>query len=269
MNIKKNHVSAIDLTTDGHVHTRLCHHARGEMEEYVLSAIDKGLKRIIFLEHFEVGIRYFEQTWLSENDFAFYHHEGDRLREKYKDTIEIGTGVEVGFNPDYIKETSDFLSQCQWARVALSYHFLKTKEGHVNMVSRRQHNLDAMVEIGVDVVVSSYFEGLVRALEIFNPDVVCHLDAVLRHYPGISFSEAHLESIKKILAIMKQKDVALEINTSGFKLRGEPFPALTLIQQARTMGIRLVVGSDAHRPEDVGRYFDKLPLLLDEKNSTH
>ena len=26
---------------DGHVHTKLCHHARGEMEEYVLAAIDQ------------------------------------------------------------------------------------------------------------------------------------------------------------------------------------------------------------------------------------
>jgi histidinol phosphatase-like PHP family hydrolase len=28
--------------------------------------------------------------------------------------------------------------------------------------------------------------------------------------------------------------------------------------------IRLIAGSDAHRPEDVGRFFDKIPPLLEQ-----
>ena len=90
------YVHWIDVKTDGHVHTRLCHHASGEMEEYVQAAIARGLEKIIFLEHLEMGIRYFESTWLSEEDFAYYFKEGERLREKYRGAVEIGLGVEVG-----------------------------------------------------------------------------------------------------------------------------------------------------------------------------
>jgi len=68
----------IDTSIDGHVHTKLCHHARGEMEEYVLAAIGKGLRKLIFLEHLEVGVNYFESTWLTEEDFNYYHDEGKR-----------------------------------------------------------------------------------------------------------------------------------------------------------------------------------------------
>ena len=77
----------IDITVDGHVHTSLCHHARGEMEDYVLAAISRGLKKIVFLEHLEIGINYFESTWLSDADFDYYHSEGKRLQGKYQGTI--------------------------------------------------------------------------------------------------------------------------------------------------------------------------------------
>ena len=33
----------IDITCDGHVHTALCQHAVGAMEDYVRAAIDRGL----------------------------------------------------------------------------------------------------------------------------------------------------------------------------------------------------------------------------------
>ena len=96
--------SILDISIDGHVHTKLCHHARGEMEEYVQAAINKGLSKLIFLEHLEVDINYFESTWLSEDDFNFYHQEGMRLKEIYRDRIEIGLGIEIGYNPNSLEE---------------------------------------------------------------------------------------------------------------------------------------------------------------------
>ena len=61
---------------------------------------------------------------------------------------------------------------------------------------------------------------------------------------------------------MQERGIALEINTSGFDYRGTPFPAAWIITLAVERGIPLSAGSDAHRPEDVGRYFDRLPAYL-------
>ena len=36
---------------DYHIHTRLCNHAKGTMEEYIQSAVAKGLREICFLDH--------------------------------------------------------------------------------------------------------------------------------------------------------------------------------------------------------------------------
>jgi histidinol-phosphatase (PHP family) len=255
-------LSPIDITTDGHVHTRLCHHARGEMEEYVQAAMAAGLKRIIFLEHHEAGINYFESTWLTEAEFAAYHAEGRRLSARYAGQIAIGCGVEVGANPECLQETVDFLARFAWDRIGLSYHYLRVGDEHVNMVSRRPESIALLEAIGVDKVAAAYFAGLTRALAVIPADVVCHLDAMLRHCPSFTFTDDHFALVREILALMRQKDMALEVNTSGFALRGEPYPALAILREAQRLGIRLVAGSDAHRPEQVGRYFDRLPGLL-------
>ena len=254
---------SIDISVDYHVHTRLCHHASGEMEEYVQAAVEKGLRRIIFLEHFEIGITYFESTWLSRDDFVFYQTEGHRLQEKYQQDIEVGIGVEIGYNPDHVEETLAFLKTYDWDWIGLSYHFLKSEGFYANLVSRRQINLDALGKIGVDKVITIYLQTLLQAAEQIPANMLCHLDAVLRHHPEISFSPKHHVLFRELLEMMAEKKLALEVNTSGFPIRGEPFPTLTILKEAVSLGVPLVPGSDAHRPADVGRHFDKLINLLD------
>jgi histidinol-phosphatase (PHP family) len=252
----------IDTTTDGHVHTYLCHHALGTMEEYVQAALVRGLRKLIFLEHLEIGINYFEPTWLTEKDFGVYLAEGERLQEKYAHRLEIGLGVEVGYNPQRKDELAAFLKKHHWERVGISYHFLEVNGRHYNMVSRRKENIEVLTGMGAEMVIRAYFEGLLEAVDSLAGDVLCHLDAVLRHYPGVRFTDEHRQLIVEILERLRRKGMALEVNTSGFPLRQEPFPALAFLRQAVRQGITLVAGSDAHRPQEVGRHFDQLPRLI-------
>lgn len=248
----------IDLGCDGHVHTKLCHHAVGEMAEYVEAALACGLAEIIFLEHFEVGISYMEDTWLSADDFLFYHSECRRLAKKYGNRIRVGGGVEVGLNPRKIAEIKSFLGCHQWARVGLSYHFFECNGEHVNMLSRKQENISRFDALGHDKVLTRYFSDILAALADLRVDVLCHLDAPLRYCQNVVFGAEHWSLIDKILAEMAKKKIALEVNTSGFAVRGEPFPCAEIIDRARRHGLKFVVGSDAHRPQDVGRFFERL-----------
>jgi histidinol-phosphatase (PHP family) len=252
----------IDLNTDGHVHSRLCHHAVGEMEDYVLAACDKGLERLIFLEHFETGIRYFETTWLTPADFEVYFSTGRALQQKYRGRIDIGLGVEVGYNPDGVTETIAFLRQYEWDKIGLSYHFLRHEGLHLNMLSRKAENMMEFSRLGVKKIISDYLEGLRVAVGQLPVTVLCHLDAALRHHPDILFDSGHQQQMVAILHELATRNVALEINTSGFDHRQEPYPPAWLIKQALQLGVNLVAGSDAHRPQEVGRYFDRLPTYM-------
>ena len=254
----------IDITVDGHVHTSLCHHARGEMEDYVLAAINRGLKKIVFLEHLEIGINYFESTWLSDADFDYYHTEGKRLQDKDQGTIAIGLGVEAGYNHRYLEEIRQRLARHTWDRIGISYHFLETDSGHLNMVSRKQVNIDALEQFGVGNVINHYYQNLLEAVEKLPGQVLCHIDAVLRHHPRVLLTDKHYKGIDALLDAVAAKSMAIEVNTSGYTTKNEPYPSLAILKKAIARNIPLVAGSDAHRPEDVGRYFDRLPKLMEQ-----
>jgi len=244
----------LDLTTDGHVHTSLCRHAVGRMGEYVLAAESRGIKRLFFLEHLEKGIEYFERTWLTEPDFDEYFRLGRELQQTWKGRVEIGLGVEVGYNPERRQEILAALAARPWNRIGISYHFMAVAGRHYNLVSRKSDNMENLGRLGVARVLSEYFATLLEAIETLPGQVVCHLDAAMRYYPEIRLEGSHYRQIDEIFTAMMGRGLALEVNASGCRMRGEPFPARELIAEALQRGIALVAGSDAHRPEDVGQF---------------
>lgn len=252
----------VDLRADNHVHTSLCNHASGTMEEYVLAALAQNLSTLTFLEHLEAEIRYFERTWLTDADFASYFREGERLKKKYRDRITIRLGVEVGYNPEAVDRLREGLARYPFELVGISYHFFPHGQRHLNLVSRRPENIAAFTELGPDRVISAYYAGLREAVSLLDGHMLCHLDAVLRHLPGLCFTQEHQAQIDDLLLLLRQKDMRLEINTSGFALRGEPYPARAILRRAVALGIPLSLGSDSHQPGQVGRFFDRVEDFL-------
>lgn len=234
------------------------------MDEYIICAIAAGLKEIVFLEHMEAEVYYFECTWLTEDDFDSYFSEGRRLQKKYKDDIRVSLGVEVGYSPSHKDELLERLKKREWDRIGISYHFMPHPEGahHLNLVSRKEENIRSIEKVGCEQVLTDYFTTLTEAVNVLPGTVLCHLDAALRYQPEISIGRSYTEQIRKLLQAVKGQGMALEVNTSGFAIRGAPFPAPFILREAIALDIPLFPGSDAHKPEDVGRYFDKLEDYL-------
>ncbi len=235
------------------------------MEEYVTRAIAIGLQELVFLEHMEAGVRYFESTWLTEEDFDIYFSTGKALQEKYNKQIRISLGVEVGYSPSHKHELLERLSLRKWDRIGVSYHFMEHPvkgEYHLNLLSRKKVNREAIAKVGCEYIFSNYLNTLTEAVNTLPGTVLCHLDAALRHQPGCVLDEHYIEQIRELLRAVKLKGMALEINTAGFGKRGTPYPAPFIIEEAVKMNIPLLPGSDAHRPQDVGRDFNKLDGVI-------
>ena len=254
----------LDYKTDRHVHTSFCGHATGEMEEYVLAAMEQKLDGLVFLEHMEEGISAAHCTWLSEDDFDLFFMEGRRLQEKYGNRLEIGLGVECGYNPATAQQLLSRLERRQWAEIGLSCHFVKMKdsEEHLNLFSRKNECVERMARHEREEILTLYFESLLEAVTTLPGTILCHLDAAMRFLPDIQPTRHQMERIERLLDRVKERGMALEINTSGMAIRGEQFPTRAILEMAVSKKIPLVLGSDSHRPETVGAHFETIRKII-------
>lgn len=230
------------------------------MEEYVKAAISKKLNEITFLEHMEEGIRWKKRTWLTGTDFDAYFAEGRRLQSVYRDRIRIRLGVECGYNPASKKRLRERLAQRSWDEVGLSCHFIMVANHsqHLNLFTRNPDELQLARTIGAEKLLHHYFELLYEAVQNIEATVLCHLDGALRHMGAIHLTPFHYKQIDALLQLVAEKEMKLEINSSGLRIRGEQFPSNKILKTARAYNIDLQLGSDAHRPEDVGFHFNDL-----------
>ena len=116
-------------------------------------------------------------------------------------------------------------------------------------------------QIGADSLAGQVEVGLDRTGADFR-DCCNLLDAQLFHVPQHKddslFGAEVLYEALDLLHQVKQRGMALELNTSGYETRGSPFPSLEIIKKAMNLDLMMVAGSDAHAPHQVGRYFDRL-----------
>lgn len=254
----------MNLLFDGHIHTKLCNHASGEMEEYVQAAIAIGLEEMVFLEHMEEGIRSPLKTWLNEQDFDIYFKEGKRLQEKYHDRISVKLGVEVGYNPHCKEALLERLARRKWDAIGLSYHFFSPSHNtpHINLLSRDPKHHKRAREFGIEKIFKTYLADLTEAVTIIPATTLCHLDAALRHLPEADITTSFLPEITSLLKTVKSRNLFLEINTSGIDFRKDIFPTKIIRDIARDLDIPFCLGSDAHKPSDVGRHFTAIPAIV-------
>lgn len=227
------------------------------MEEYVLASLKRGLMHIVFLEHMEEGIITPKTSWLSEKDFDYYFEEGRRLQEKYRDKIEIGLGVECGYNPDCKDVLLERINSRNWDLIGISCHFQKIEgdQYHFNLLSKNPDTLKRAVQLDTAALFSKYLDTLLEAIDVINGSMLCHLDAPFRWLPSHTLSNHHYQKIDHLLGRAAAKNLALEINTSGIAIRNEAFPNKRILEMASKHQMTFQLGSDAHKPEDVGNHF--------------
>jgi len=239
---------------DYHIHTPLCNHAEGEMEAYVQKAIGIGLKEICFLDHLticEAG----KNLSMTPEQVPFYFETVRQLKGQYKDSIGVNIGLEVDFSPENMGLVSEIIAAHSFDVIGTSLHFF----GDVDVV--RHKSAWNRGEWDTDRIYSLYYSQIEKILTYDCFDMICHFDLIKKfnRLPERSFKG----KIENILSEMKSKNLAMEINTSGYTHKTEEtYPSREIIEMCVDKGIHITLGSDAHRPEEVGRYFDRALQLL-------
>jgi histidinol-phosphatase (PHP family) len=237
-----------------HVHTPLCNHASGSMETYVQTAISMGLSEICFLDHLTLNSAGKGPNMVLA-EVPLYFFAAQALKDQYKENITIKVGLEVDYTPSIGEQIQDTLSRFSFDVIGSAVHFL----GDQNIVS---HNSDWHDGVGnPDEIYLQYYDTLMDMLDEDYFDVVCHLDLIKKFLrkPQQSFAD----KIKEVLLKIKATHRVVEVNTSGYDHPiAEPYPSESILQQCRALDIPITLGSDAHRPNQLMRYYDKAKEVI-------
>ena len=107
---------------DYHVHTALCRHASGEMEDYVIAAKRCGLDAMGFADHLPFDASYMKDLTMSRNDLADYIKIIPELEKRCG--IKIYTGIEADYYPEKQEEIRKLIDQYSFDYVYGSVHFI-------------------------------------------------------------------------------------------------------------------------------------------------
>lgn len=247
------------MQIDFHTHHERCGHASGKLEEYVLQAIDKGMDILGLSDHMPLihvdPDQYLPEMAMAMEELPRYVEECYRLKEKYRDQIQIRVGIEADYIEGYEETIERLLSRYEWDYVIGSVHFLGTWD----VTDYRQ--VDGWKTRDADQVYVQYYEAVQKAAKTSFYDIIGHVDVIKRFGFLPTADPAELE--RETLRVIKQSNVAIELNASGLRMpASEMFPSERMLAYAYELQIPVTLGSDAHKPEDVGKNLDKGQEML-------
>lgn len=237
---------------DYHMHSYLCRHGEGEIYQYVEAAIEKGLSEIGFSEHIPIPELDDPTGRMRIEDWDVYVADVMAAQKKYPD-IKIRFGIEADYLPQHMPFIEKFLDDYPFDFVIGSVHFVGDWDFSNPALA---HRLD---EIGVNSLHTMYYKLIEEAAQTGLYDIIGHLDLPKRIAgPTIDISENINDALKSI----QKSGVALDVNTSGIRKVGELYPKKEILQQAFMLHIPVVLGSDAHKPEEVAADFPSTIEML-------
>lgn len=243
------------MIVDFHFHDGRSFDGDGTLEEHCAAARRRGVACLCVTNHVE----------RLEADGSFRVDPAEAVDRFSRDAEEVarlsasGVGIELrlGAELEYRPEWTAALERLQ-ERVPFDYTL-----GSVHVVDGL--NMSGGPEVDRffrgrtrGAAYGRYFEAMHELVEWGAFDAVSHFDLVKRyghrHY-GPYRPEDHEATIRSVLRKMAGAGLGLEINASGwFQAPGSAYPETVILRWAREEGVRwLTLGTDAHRPGDVGR----------------
>lgn len=241
---------------DYHMHGNFCGHASGDLGEYAEAAVAAGLVEIGFSAHLPKVVDPDPYHAMLEEDLPRYVETVLDLRERYRGRLRIKLGIEADYFEGHEEATGRLLDAWPFDYVLGSIHFL----GDWHFTSRA--GLPRYETADPDEVFPRYFAQVRRMIETGLFDILAHPDAIKRE--SFRPSRPPLEDYERVADALSGQGMAIEVNTGGLRRRaGSIYPERAMLEAAASRGVPVTLGSDAHRPADVGRDFDAAYRLLD------
>ena len=245
--------------TDCHTHSLASPDGFVSMRRMAEAAQAAGVSVLTLTDHYDLLTLDGSARVLSY-DWTPVRQEREEMLAAFGDKIELPMGIELGMAQIAPEAAKKVLAQAELDLVIGSIH------------NRREENGGADFYCGsyqdptfCHATLDDYFSSMEELAPLDVYDVLGHVIYPLRYMErdGQQISLApHMEQIREILRIAVQSGHGIEINT----YRGqtvEPWREILLLYRD-VGGEILTTGSDAHRPEGVGKGIAEAYALMKE-----
>lgn len=261
-----------------HNHPGYCD-GSGGIEEFIVAAREAGLAAVGFSSHAPVP---FPCDWtMTVERFAQYVADVRAAQERWRGRFPISLGVELDYlDPALVPESMAFQREVVLNRgldyAVVSLHFVgRDLAGRPWAVDESAASFARQIEdvYGGDVrrLVEDYYRLLAQLVRwagtLRLPVIIGHLDKVKQWNLGERyFSESaawYRQAVERVLEAIHEEKLPIEVNMSGLR-RGiaAPYPSEWVLQRCCSLGIPVLIGADAHRPEDVAAGFAEAQEIL-------
>jgi histidinol-phosphatase (PHP family) len=263
---------------DYHIHPNYSIDADGSIEEHCETALSKGLKEIAFTTHLDTdtiaddnyvnvkGKRVDTRSSIWLEDYEASIKSAD---DRYKDRgLRVRLGVEVDYIPEIDGALPDNFHSTDFDIILGSMHLID----HTPISDKRAEQ--AFKNYTMEELGREYYSHLHEAVEADLFDILAHIDIYRRYgqtYYGDEIRELWKSHISDLADAMKRHNVGFEVNTSALRRgQSQPMPEVSIIEELRKEGVFTVtIGSDAHRPKDIGSHFQTAVDMLRVAGFSH
>ena len=233
------------MKSNYHTHTARCGHAVGEDEAYVAAAVRQGFDILGFSDHmpwpYKGGYRH-PSVRMDVNRMDEYLSSVRALREKYAGKIQILTGFECEYFPEYMGWLGEIKEAKKLDYLILGNHYDTSDEFgmYFGAVSTPQE-----LRRYVDMTIAGLRTGLFVYL--------AHPDLFMRRWPR--FDENVRAAALDLCACCLELGIPMEYNVHDRYLYPRThhldYPDASFFEIVREAGVPVLIGIDAHDPDEI------------------
>ncbi len=224
-----------------HTHSIYCD-GKDTPEEMTEEAVRNGFSILGFSGH---GTAFCDTSCMSEENTKLYVNEIRRLRQLYRDQIQIYLGIEE----DIIQRIPD---RSPYDFVIGSVHFV-VKDGKVWPIDYSREVFAQMLEAFDNDFIKladAYYSSIRRMKDYPEISVIGHLDLLTKYNEDESFVRFDDPQYVKTACdtIDALQNIPFEVNTGAIArgYRRTPYPYVNLLKYMQEKGVRILLNSDCH-----------------------
>jgi histidinol-phosphatase (PHP family) len=254
-----------------HTHCNFCD-GKGDPEEYVKAALDKGFKTLGFSSHAPVP---FKNNFAIKDDEKLleYCNTIRSLQIKYRDQVSIRLGLEIDYIEGITRDFEDFRESCGLDYTIGSVHLVKNGNDDRlwfidgPRVESYDDGLENIFGGDIRLAVTTYYDQVKRMIITQKPDIIGHFDKIKMHNHNRFFREDEDWYRLLVMDILDTIEIAgsiIEVNTRGiYKKRSDDlYPGQWILKEIKERGLPVTLSSDAHQPEEIDGYYSEALEIL-------